>query len=91
MANWDSYLNDKLKARNYSYRNDAKKDISTAIRMFEDLHPEVTYFNNLCYGCLFSSIIMVFYWYKAVRVNKSPNHSRNNDKITHQKNDQNLP
>jgi len=41
---WDGFLNEKLKIRNYHYRNDAKRDILNAIRAYEDLHPEESQF-----------------------------------------------
>jgi len=46
MASWDRFLDDKLRTRGYSYRNDAKRDILDAIRMYEDLHPEESVYVN---------------------------------------------
>lgn len=46
MASWDRFLDDKLRSRNYSYRNDAKRDILNAIRQYEDLHPEESTYVN---------------------------------------------
>jgi len=37
---WDGFVSDKLKQRQYQYRNDAKRDILNLLRVYQDLHPE---------------------------------------------------
>lgn len=37
---WDGFLNDKLKQRQYQYRNEAKRDIVNVLKIYPDLRPE---------------------------------------------------